>query len=698
MNDRRRLPGIRRLLAAFERRLLSLLLLYGTGRVLVSLTALLLALFALDRLFEPPVWFRLVLLAVAIYAVGKVAFRALLVPLRERPGPTDLAALLERHHPGMRDLLATAVEVDRVHPGESAELKEAAAQQAEQRLNEVDLRATAPSGAARRSALRGLGCVAVMLALAWLRPIDARIFMDRLLGGTTPWPKATELVLLSPYAAGEELELEEITRELYRLQVAQGTALTLRVRAEGEVPDQVFATGPRGRRSMQALGDGEFVLRLPALDRDEEWTFAGGDDNDDIPKLQLAPGYAPLIDDWLVAVEPPAYTGQGAFESTASEFRVPQGSRLSIRFSVDLPAAEVSVRSLDGTRSSLSAESDGSYLFMRTADRSDELALELVGKDGFRNSNAAVLRWQAEPDAKPSLRFLFPSGRWTTVAGGQIPLVLEASDDYGMTELRLAEDDSTESWELTLGDDQLRVLHDELRLAPLPSAETFGADFRIRYTAEALDRASPLPQRGEARTPWIEVLSPVSFEEQLGERMVRVRERVEDLIDRLQPILEQRAGGQLAPMARRVDRELEGLTLELEQALLERVFAGLDRGAGALVPTATQLVLGGAPAPGATVEAFEAPGLPPILDRSALLLGLAGKLDQAGEGPARDLREAALASADPLPAAQALQTALEAVLEDLLAWEDFQSAVDLLRGLLDRQRSLYLRTQEASGR
>ena len=43
-------------------------------------------------------------------------------------------------------------------------------------------------------------------------------------------------------------------------------------------------------------------------------------------------------------------------------------------------------------------------------------------------------------------------------------------------------------------------------------------------------------------------------------------------------------------------------------------------------------------------------------------------------------------------------TALEAVLEDLLAWEDFQSAVDLLRGLLDRQRNLYLRTQEASGR
>ena len=62
------------------------------------------------------------------------------------------------------------------------------------------------------------------------------------------------------------------------------------------------------------------------------------------------------------------------------------------------------------------------------------------------------------------------------------------------------------------------------------------------------------------------------------------------------------------------------------------------------------------------------------------------------------LREATLAMEDPVPAAEELKTALEAVLEDLLAWEDFQSAVDLLRGLLDRQRNLYLRTQEASGR
>ncbi len=697
MSERRRFPGIRRLLAAFERRLLSLLLLYGTGRVLLSLTGLLLALFALDRMFEPPVWFRLVLLAVGIYGVGKVAFRSLLVPLRERPDSADLAALLERFHPGMRDLLATAVEVDRIYPGESRELKEAAAGQAEQRLTEIDLREPAPSGAARRSVSRGLAGVAVLVALAWLQPTEARIFFDRLFGGTTPWPQATTLVMLEPYAGGEQLALEKLTPDIWRLQVAQGTALTLRVRAEGEIPDQVVADGPRGRRNMQSVGDGEFILRLPALEGEEEWRFEGGDDDDGTPLLQIAPGFAPTIDEWLVQVGAPAYTGQASFVSEANEFRVPQGSQLSVRFVTDLEAAEVSLRHLDGSRQSLQAV-DGAFQFEKLADRSGEIAVELVGKDGFRNANAAVLRWQAEPDAKPSLRFVFPSSRWSTVAGGRIPLVLHASDDYGMSSVTLQEDGATEGWEVALGSDSTLVNHRELRIAPAPSAENFGADFRMRFLARGLDHATPLPQPGNAQTPWIEVLSPASFEEQLGERMVRVRERVEDLIERLQPILEGTAGSQLTPLALRMDRELEGLTVDLEQALLERIFAGLDRGSGAIEPLAADLVRNGLPPAGATVAALRAPGVPVLLDRSALLLQLAGRMQAAGGAPAAALRQATLAGEDPIPAAQELDLALRAVLDDLLAWEDFQSAVDLLRGLLDRQRSLYLRTQEASGR
>lgn len=691
------LAGVRRLLAAFERRLLSLLLLYGVGRALATLTLLTLALYALDRAFEPPVYFRLLLLALAVYGLGKVLFRSVYIPLRRRPSSRDLAALLERQHPGMQDLLATAVEADQVAPGESPELKLAAAQRAEAALEQIDLQATAPGGAARRSVFRGVAALALMIALALWQPAEARIFVDRLFGGPTPWPRATTLVLLAPYANGEELEFEQITPELARLQVAQGTTLTLRVRAQGRVPEQVVAEGPRGARPMQARGDGEFVLRLSALTGAERWSFRGGDDDDGTPLLELVPGYAPAIRDWLVSIQPPAYTGRDARQSGAHEFRVPQGSEVSAEFTVDRDVAEALLRRLDGSTEPLTA-TEGRFQFAVDAQESGEAVVELVGVDGFRDGAAAVLRWQAEPDSKPSARFVFPSGAWSTIPGSELPLVVEASDDYGLGEAQLLDHPDADPVVLELGSNRREFESVHTVTIPEPSAETFGADFRLRYLLRVSDGAEPLPQRVEAKSAWVDVLSTASFEQQLGERMVRVRERIEDLRQGMQPVLSGEAGSRLTPLARRVDRELESLTLELEKALLERIFAKLDRGAAAAVPTARELILQPARAAGEVAERLSESGAAPLLDRSALLRDLARDLHGIAGKEARDFRAVTLAGEDAAQAALELDQALQAVLDDLLAWEDFQSAVDLLRGMLDRQRTLYLRTQEASGR
>jgi len=698
LSERRRFPALRRTLAAFERRLLSLLLVYGVGRLLLTSGVFLLALYGLDRLFAPPVWFRLVLLALAIYGAGKIAWRHLLLPLRQRPAARDLAALLERYHPGLRDLIATAVEAERVHPGESASLKLAVAEQAEQALDQVSFSQAAPSGSARRSAFRGAGVAAVVLALALFRPLEASIFFDRLLGGTTPWPRATQLVMLPPYSAGEELELQTVAGGVFRLQAPQGSTLTLRVRAEGEVPDQVLASGPRGQRAMNSVGDGEFVLRLPALEEASVWEFRGGDDQDGTPELQLEPGFAPAIQDWLVQTTPPSYTAVPSQERSGNEFRVPQGTEMRLRFASDLPVAEAWLRHLNGEREQLEAQADGSYEYRWTAHQSGESSIELVGLDGFRNAQAGMLRWQAEPDTQPSVRFLFPDGRWNTVPGGKLPIVVEANDDYGLAAFALRLDGDSEALALPLEQGARQSRYRSLIEAPGPSAENFGADVRVRYFAEASDAAQPDAQSGEARTSPIEVLSIASYEERLAERMVRVRGRVEDLVERLQPVLEDPTTGQWAPVARRIDREVESLTAELEQSLTERVFSGLDRGASPVQAPLLDALQNGSLPPGGIVRALSANGMPPLLDRSALLLRLSRATLQASEGPAFAFRQAALAGEDPLASAQELDQQLRAILDDLLAWEDFQSAVDLLRGLLDRQRNLYLRTQEAAGR
>ncbi len=697
-----RLPsGIHKLLRNFEQRLLWVLVVFGMGQLLLMAGSVLVLLYGLDRLFQPPTAFRLLLAALALIYLGRIAARCLLRPLAQRPDERDLAALLERHHPGLRDLLATAVERDVIHPNESPQLKAAVANRAEQAIDAVDLKAAAPSGAAKRSAWRGLGFSAALAALALLAPTEASIFFQRLVGMDVAWPQKTQLEILAPYSAssGESLELVQLDSQRFELHVARGTTVNLRVRAEGEVPEQVFAQGSLGRRAMQPMGGGEFVLRLPSVDVSSSWSFVGGDDQDGSPFLELLPGNPPAITDWQVTVDAPEYTGLAQLVSASNEFRVPQNSSISLRFAADLPVQTAWLRRLDGSREELIAETGG-WSFEFEAEQSGELAFELQGTDGFLNRHAAVLRWTAEPDHAPRLNFLFPDRRWTTTSEAKVPLLLQASDDYGLSLIELSLSDQADVWNPKLETGAKELRHFELLTAPLPSAEGFGADFRMRVEGKAHDMAQPFAQNGDGNSPWIEVLSEASFEQNLAEQMVRVRERVVDQMDRLAPLLAEQPPSEqeASALARRIDRELDGLLRDLEYALLERVYSGLDRGSGGLQNALNRMLQDGPPAPGQTLTALTAPGVPPILDRASLLLTLAQTAHSTKQGPSQALRKATSERQDFRPAAEHLQEGLQAMLDALLAWEDYQSAVNLLRGLLDRQRGLYLRTLEASGR
>ena len=700
MNKTQLPAGIQTLLRSFEKRLLWVLLVFGLGQLLLMAGSVLILLYGLDRLFQPPAWFRLLLLVLALLYLGRIALRSLWRPLSQRPAKQDLAALLERHHPGLRDLLATAVEKD-VHANESEQLKQAVAQRAEDAVNKVDIRSAAPSGAARRSAWRGLGFSAALVVLALAAPTEASIFFKRLIGQEVAWPQQTELLMLAPYSAssGESLELIQNDADHYELHVARGTTVNLRIRAEGKVPDQVFAQGSLGRRAMQPMGGGEFVLRLPSVDVNSSWSFVGGDDENGSPFLDLLPGNPPAINQWNVVVDAPAYTGLEQQNSTSNEFRLPQNSRLTLSFGADLPVSHAWLRRLDGTREELKANNE-QWTYNFEADTSGELAFELEGVDGFVNRNAGILRWTAEPDHAPRINFLFPDRRWTTISDSQVPLLFTASDDYGLNRIELSLNDSDEYWTPEFERGIQEWSHFELLTAPLPSAEGFGADFRMRVEAKAHDFAEPFAQAGEGNSPWIQVMSASSFEQNLAEQMVRVRERVADQMTRLQPLLGSEAPGsqEASSLARRIDRELDGLLRDLEYALMERVYSGLDRGSTGMQAALNRLLEQGPPSPGAAIQALTAPGVPPALDRSSLLLQLARTAQSTKQGPSQALRKATAGGEDYSEAAENLRDGLQTMLDALLAWEDYQSAVNLLRGLLDRQRGLYLRTLEASGR
>lgn len=689
---------LRRALSALETRLLTVFLLYGVGRTVALLCVLLLGLYTVDRLFEPPVVVRILLGLGALGVLARYAGQHLWRPLMRRPRRRDLAAILERTHPQLNDLLMTAVEHEQAPPGTSGALLQGVVERAELAVEQVDPVQAVPSGRARRSALLGLATAVAIVSLAVTLPGEARVFFQRLFGGSARWPQDTVLVLLPPHAEGHAdlPEPADDGAEGYHLAVAHGTVLTLRVRAEGVVPDQVRARERGVSRPMRPLGGGEFVLRLPPLLEEREFRFFGGDDDDGLPRLTLEPGIAPGVRDWSVAVEPPDYTRRPPETSAGNEFRVPRGTRLVASFAADRPVASVKAVSLQGEEVPVTWNAElGRWSFETLADRSDEVQIHLEGEDGFRDARAAVLRWWAEPDRPPNLEFLLPADRWTTVPGGLLPCLVAAGDDYGLAEVEMKTVPESDSRALEVRPPGMELRHFELIAIP---AETAELPQRFRLEARARDFAVPNHQQAEAYSPWLEVVDEATFEDRLADRMARTREVVERLLDRTRDILDAPEDDNVATVVRRVRRDLDGLQIDLERALLERVYSGIDPNREAVLEVVQPVLQGGAPAPGSVVAALGGAGSVQTLDldRSGVLLDLARATAWSREKLAPELAQAVADGRDPVPTTRELQAQLERMLEILSDWQDFQSAVNAIRRLLDTQRNLYLRTRKAS--
>jgi glycogen synthase len=98
---------------------------------------------------------------------------------------------------------------------------------------------------------------------------------------------------------------------------------------------------------------------------------------------------------------------------------------------------------------------------------------------------------------------------------------------------------------------------------------------------------------------------------------------------------------------------------------------------------------------GAVVNVFAQQNAGVLAGRSHNLWQLANALLIARDYPARDLVTAFENKEDLRQPFKRLREEIDVILQTIVSWEDYQSAVNLLRQLLDRQRGLYLRTQEA---
>ena len=124
------------------------------------------------------------------------------------------------------------------------------------------------------------------------------------------------------------------------MRLPQGDALTVRVRVDGPVPEQVFvdyafADGDEGAEPMSLTGDDEFVWTLDSVVRDLDLSVQGGDS---LPAtLRVRVVERPVVSDLAIRVTLPEYMEREPFDvpPTEGEVRLPSGATVAVAFLPD---------------------------------------------------------------------------------------------------------------------------------------------------------------------------------------------------------------------------------------------------------------------------------------------------------------------------------------------------------------------------
>lgn len=575
------LPRVEERLGALSSALTRLVWVHGLSSALGAAALWMLVTFALDWWLHLPLAVRLLHLALLAALVGWLVWRELLRPLRARPDRAGLAVLYERAQPELREVVVSAVEL----PAEDAGALELEARQAIWRAAEAQAprldprRALDPRAPRRRLALGSVCCVGLGLACA-AAPDAARIYLERLLGGSTPWPQRTHLAIEVPSSDPAHPEVLAQETGVLHVRVPKGSDLPILVRARGSVPEEItLHLSKGGELVVSSSGGDSFRTFLRALAEDVTLHASGGDDDDEDPRLEVEVLEPPDVLAVAVSVVPPAYSKLPARTVFEPEVEVLAGSRLSIALQTRPADVNGHVqllpedRQLELAARPFPAREPGAAPatglgFELEALRSLRYRVLLSDRNGLSNPEPGLYAITVVADRPPEIELLSPArGELDTVTAGWVALRMRIEDDFGLSRLSWSAvpagaepDASADEHELVwreLGPEErgepgakrarlTAYSRARLTVAELAGAGNVveGAQFRVQV--RALDDCQPTPHEGRSFPIQLRVLS--------GDEFLR---RVQDRLNRAQ--LSTRALAELARDKLREARELVAL-------------------------------------------------------------------------------------------------------------------------------------------
>ncbi len=399
----------------------------GGMRLTTLLLAVVVPALVVDSFRPLPPWLRAVWMLGALALVLVGLWLWVFRPLSTRIDPVETAAVIEREHPELGEMLESAAELGSVRgtgrTGYSVELIDALIAQVVAETAGLDLAARAHE-ADRARWTRGLAVAAVACVVGLV------------VAGPRLGPAGVRL--LHPFTAPEEV-LTSILVEPGDVTLVSGDDLSVSARVDGPHEGASVAFRMEGElpleREMAVVSDGRFSAGLENVRAPLRYVVTAGAATS--PEYSVDVVERPFVTGIRLDYRFPAYSGlvPRTVDENTGDVMALAGTRVDI--------AVTGSKSLE--RSWLSFDDDSVVELERTGPatfsgrltitRGAAYSINVVDVDGLTNSDPATYSIVAVRDENPLVRIVRPAADGDVPRDMVLPLALSAIDDYGISDI-----------------------------------------------------------------------------------------------------------------------------------------------------------------------------------------------------------------------------------------------------------------------
>lgn len=393
---------------------------------------------------------RFLLALVAAASIIAVTWRFLISPLRVHLTDVDVALQIERRVDGFQDRLSSLVEFASRDFGDeqgSPELQESIRNDTLERLRHVQLAQVISAKPVKPIATAAFAVTLLLAAFITADGASVAIAAKRMMlpFQSTPWPKKTELQLISS-------EFQPIASSTEPLRVSHGSEVEFFVvNKKGALPDAVVLHKeyPSGRVEQQELrrtnlrdneGTNREVAYVGFVAKSKLKFWVVGGDDSSMPHYSVEVVPPPMITRLNVTITPPAYTGESQRENPegVGHIQAVAHSRVAVSGTVNKSLKSGSITIGATPSKPLHIETDGRSFaaeFVLTSPGNSFYQLTFTDEDGFSSGGEFRYEIRVKEDRVPTVDVLEPEGDVLVTANATVGLRVRAEDDAGLVSL-----------------------------------------------------------------------------------------------------------------------------------------------------------------------------------------------------------------------------------------------------------------------